>query len=180
MHQDGTLAPVRARDRRNGGRVLVARRKILKFDHGVAVAEERCWCQGPGVEDHGSHVRRYGRVCVRGGVVHVRGHGSGFGVVDVVEEDAGHGDVVLGVGVVGPGRIDVDVGDDGRVGAVCVVRVNVAERLNVGVAVELSDGGDVVLVRRVAGRTRPAVGVHDDLPLHLWVGGDGGGSVVPI
>ena len=112
--------------------------------------------------------------------MHVRGHGGRFGVVDVVEEDARHGDVVLAVGVVGPGGVDVDVGDDGRVGAVRVVRVHVAERLDVGVAVELRDAGDVVLVRRVARRAGPAVRVHDDLPLHLWVGGDGGGGVAPI
>ena len=108
--------------------------------------------------------------------MHVGVDGAGGGAVDVVEEDAVDGDV--GAGVVGPGGVDADVGRHGAVGAPSVISVDVAERLDVLVAVELRDGGDVVLVR-VACRAGATVGVHDYLPLHAGVGGDGGGDVVP-
>lgn len=108
--------------------------------------------------------------------MHVGVYGAGGGVVDVVEEDAVDGDV--GAGVAGPGGVDADVGRHGAVGALRKVSVDVAERLHVLVAVELGDGGDVVLVR-VGCRAGAAVGVHDYLPLHIGVGGDGGGDVAP-
>ena len=50
--------------------------------------------------------------------------------------------------------------------------------MDVLVAVEFGDGGDVVLFR-VCCRAGTAVGVHDYLPLHVGVGGDGGGDVAP-
>ncbi len=51
--------------------------------------------------------------------------------------------------------------------------------MDVGVAVQFRDAGDVVLVGGVAGGAGAAVGVDDYLPLDVGVGGDGGGDVAP-
>lgn len=109
--------------------------------------------------------------------MHICVDGAGGGVVDVVEEDARDGDVGFGVAL--PGSVDTDIGGNGRVSAVREIRVDVSERLDVGVAVQLGDASDVVLVCGVAGRARAAVDVNNDLPLHFGVGGDGGGGVGP-
>ena len=61
-------------------------------------------------------------------------------------------------------------------GEICV---DISEGLDVGIAVEVLDGSDVVLVRGVAGSAGATIHVDDDLPLHFWVGGDGGGGVAP-
>ena len=86
------------------------------------------------------------------------------------------------MGVASPGCVGVDVGDYPGVGALGELGVDVAERLYVGVAVQFRDGGDVVLVGRVAvgvGGAWAAVWVHDYLPMHFWIGGDGGGGSAP-
>ncbi len=109
--------------------------------------------------------------------MHVCVDGAGGSVVDVVEENACDGDV--GAGVVRPRGVGVDVGDHGGVCAVREVCVNVAEGLDVGIAVKFLDAVDIVLVRGVAGSARAAVHVYDYLPLDIGVGGDGGGGIGP-
>ncbi len=51
--------------------------------------------------------------------------------------------------------------------------------MDVGVAVQFGDAGDVVLIGGVAGGAGAAVGVDDYLPLDVGPGGDGGGDVAP-
>ena len=184
VHYNGALVSIRAGDRVDRRNIGVGRLCVLEFNHRVAVAEEPGWRQAAGVEDDGGDVGGDLGVGVGGCVVHVCGDGggagSGHGVVDVVEKDAGYGDV--GFGVAGPGCVCVDVGDYPGVGALGELCVDVAERLHIGVAVQFRDGGDVVLVRRVAvgvGGAGAAVWVHDYLPMYFWVGGDGGGGSAP-
>lgn len=181
VHQDGTLVPIGAGDCRDRRVVCVFRQRIFELDHCVAVAEERCWCKTARVEDDGGDVRWHVCVGVGGSVVHVCGDGGGgmaySGIVDVVEEDARDGDVGLGVAL--PSSVGIDIRDDGRVSAVRKICVNVSERLDIRVTVELRDTGDVVLVCGITGCAGAAVHVDNDLPLHLWVSGDGGGGVFP-
>ena len=117
-----------------------------------------------------------GGVGVGRGVVHICIDGAGVGAIDLVEEDAVDGDV--GAGVLGPGGVAADVGRHGAVGAIRIICVDVAERLDVFIAVEFGDGSDVILVG-VKCRAGTAAGVYDYLPLHIGIRGDGGGAVAP-
>lgn len=65
--------------------------------------------------------------------MHVSVDGAGGRIADVIEEDARDGDV--GFCVAGPVRVDGDVGRYGGEGAEGVIRVYIAERLDVLVAV---------------------------------------------
>ena len=71
------------------------------------------------------------------------------GVVNFIKEDAVDGDV--GLSIVGPIGVDADVVGEQGVGGFGVARVDVAERLDVGVAVQLGNAVNVVLIIWVAG-----------------------------
>ncbi len=99
--------------------------------------------------------------------MHICHDTRGAAAADFVEEDAVDGDV--GWSVVGPIGVDADIlGEDG-VGGFGEARVDVAERLDVGITVELGDAVNVVLFGRVAGCgecTGAAVAVDDHLPVY--------------
>ena len=171
------LASELARNLIDDAPALVGGQRVLELDHRVRVGEELRRGAVARVEDDV-------RGCLGDARPRVRGRGFVVGVysaavlaADVVKVDAAEADV--GVSVTGPARVGVDVGVDGRDVPLAVGRVHVPDRVDVGVAVELRDAGDDVRVRRVAGGARSAVRVDDDLPLHVGVGFDGRGDVVP-
>jgi len=99
-------------------------------------------------------------------------------VDDIVKENARHGDVVFGLGVVCPISVDIDVRGHGCIISLRVGRVDVAQGEDVGVAVESRDAGNEVGIR-VLRRSRSAVDIDDDLPLYVRVCCDGGGDIAP-
>ena len=113
-----------------------------------------------------ARVRTRGCVVCEDGAV-VGGGGGDVDDADVVEVDAAEADVGVVV-VVGPAGVDVGVGVDELEVPAPVVGFDVADGVDVGVAVQFGDAGDYVGVRGVARRARSGVGVDDDLPLAVW------------
>ncbi len=147
--------------------VLVIGVQVLVVENGVCPTEELRRGTDPRIKDHRRNVRGDGCICIGGGVVHIRGDTRGATAADFVEEDAVDGDV--GWSVVGPIGVDADIIGEGGVGGLGEARVDVAERLDVCVAVELGNAVYVDLFGRVAGCgecTRAAVAVDDHLPVH--------------
>lgn len=133
VQDDGALGTIRGGDVLDRRIVLVISVGVFVVEDGVGPLEELPWGIDPRVEDHWGNIRGNGLVGVGGGVVHICQDARGVGAVDFVEEDAVNRDVLWSVG--GPVGIDADVVSECGEGGFGIARVNVPERLDVGVAV---------------------------------------------
>lgn len=175
MDDDGGLIVESRLEGGNGCSILVGREGILVLYHGIGIVEEPRGRRGPGIENDRSNIRWYRirHISCRSSVVGI--HVACSGVVDLVEKDAGDGDVGLGVG--SPSGIDVNLRGQGGVRNATVVGGDIAKGDDVAIAVQLGERGDVVCVGGICAWAR--IRVDDNLPLNFGVGGDGGCDIGP-